>query len=167
MVIILMGVSGAGKSEIGRRLAAALGVDFAEGDSFHPPANVEKMRGSIPLTDDDRLPWLADLAAAIDVWRTEGRSTVLTCSALKRRYRDILKGGRDGVLLVHLKGSEALIRSRLGERRHEYMPTSLLSSQFATLEEPDPSENPITVDIVGTPEAIVAAIVEHLPIQEA
>ena len=166
MVIILMGVSGAGKSEIGRRLAEALGIAFAEGDSFHPPANVEKMRDGTPLTDDDRLPWLDDLAAAMDGWQAEGRSTVLTCSALKRRYRDILKGGRAGVLLVHLKGSEALIRSRLSERQHDYMPGSLLASQFATLEEPDPSENPIAIDIAGTPETIVAAIVERLPIQE-
>jgi gluconokinase len=167
MVIIVMGVSGAGKSVVGRLLAQTLGMVFAEGDGFHPPANVEKMRDGTPLTDDDRLPWLADLAAAIDGWRAEGRSTVLTCSALKRRYRDIIKGGRDGVLLVHLKGSEELIRSRLSERRHEYMPASLLASQFATLEEPDPSENPVAIDIAGTPEAIVSAIVEHLPIQEA
>ena len=163
MIVVVMGVCGCGKTVIGRRVADALGIEFAEGDDFHPPANVEKMRGGTPLSDADRGPWLETLAAAIDGWLAAGRDVVLTCSALRRRYRDVLIGARQNVFLVYLEGDARTIGQRLAGRRHEYMPASLLSSQFAALEAPEPSENPITVDIAGAPEAIVAGILERLP----
>ena len=163
MVIVVMGVSGCGKTAIGRRLADALGIAFAEGDDFHPPANVEKMRGGSPLTDDDRRPWLETLAASVDGWLAAGRHVVLACSALKRRYRDILIGARENVFLVYLEGDARTIGQRLSGRRLQYMPASLLSSQFATLEAPEPWENPITVDVAAAPDAIVAAVLERLP----
>jgi gluconokinase len=159
MVIVLMGVSGTGKTEVGTRLARALGAEFVEGDDYHPPANVEKMRSGVPLDDADRQPWLATLSREIGTWLDAGKTVVLACSALKRRYRDILKAGRAGVRFVHLKGPEALIRSRLDHRRGHYMPPSLLDSQFAALEEPTEA---ITVSIEGPPEAIVAEIMKKL-----
>jgi carbohydrate kinase (thermoresistant glucokinase family) len=155
MVIVLMGVSGSGKTAVGERLAAALGAEFAEGDAYHPPANVEKMRSGIPLDDADRQPWLERLSAEIGRWLESGRDVVLACSALKQRYRDILRGGRPGVRFVYLRGSEELIRARLKRRRGHYMPASLLKSQFAALEEP---EDAITVDIDRPPDEIVAEI---------
>lgn len=155
MVIVLMGVSGTGKTTVGERLAAALEAGFAEGDAYHPPANVEKMRCGIPLDDDDRWPWLEILSREIGRWLDEGRTMVLTCSALKASYREVLKGGRDGVVFVHLKGDEALIEARLEQRRGHYMPASLLRSQIDALEEP---EDAITVDIADPPEAIVRRI---------
>jgi gluconokinase len=159
MVIVLMGVSGTGKTEVGTRLARALGAEFVEGDDYHPPANIEKMRSGVPLDDADRQPWLETLSREIGTWLDAGRTVVLACSALKRRYRDILKAGRAGVRFVHLKGPEALIRSRLDHRRGHYMPPSLLDSQFAALEEPTEA---ITVSIEGPPEAIVAEIMKKL-----
>jgi gluconokinase len=155
MVIVLMGVSGTGKTEVGTRLARALGGDFAEGDDYHPPANVEKMRSGVPLDDADRQPWLETLSRAIGAWLDAGKTVVLACSALKQRYRDILKAGRAGVRFVHLEGPEALIRSRLSNRRGHYMPASLLDSQLAALEEP---ADAIAVSVEGTPDAIVAEI---------
>ena len=163
MVIVMMGVCGCGKTVIGELLADTLGFTFAEGDRFHPPANVEKMRSGIPLDDDDRLPWLRELSAAMGGWLADGRHTVLACSALKKSYREVLRESGDGVVFVHLKGSEELISGRLSGRNHEYMPASLLASQFAALEEPDVSENTVTVDISGTPGAIVAEIAGELP----
>ena len=159
MVVVLMGVSGAGKTEIGTRLAKALGGTFAEGDDYHPPANVEKMRAGVPLDDADRQPWLEAMSREIGAWLDAGRTVVLACSALKQRYRDILKAGRPGVRFVHLKGDEALIRSRLAGRRGHYMPASLLESQLAALEEPSDA---ITVAIDAPPDAIVAEICEAL-----
>jgi gluconokinase len=159
MVIVLMGVSGTGKTAVGTRLARALGAEFVEGDDYHPPANVAKMRSGTPLDDADRQPWLESLSRAIGKWLDAGQTVVLACSALKQRYRDILKAGRAGVRFVHLKGSEALIRSRLDGRRGHYMPPSLLKSQLAALEEP---ADAITVGIEGTPDAIVAEIVAAL-----
>jgi len=159
MVIVLMGVSGTGKTEVGTRLAAALNGEFAEGDDYHPPANIEKMRSGVPLDDADRLPWLETLSRQIGEWLEQGRTVVLACSALKQRYRDILKAGRPGVRFVHLKGDPALIRSRLEHRRGHYMPASLLDSQLATLEEPTDA---ITVGIEGTPDAIVEDIMKAL-----
>lgn len=159
MVIVLMGVSGAGKTTVGERLAAALGAELAEGDSYHPPENVAKMRGGTPLDDADRWPWLEILSREIDRWLAAGQTVVLTCSALKQRYRNILKGGRDGVRFVHLRGPEALIRARLAERRGHYMPASLLTSQLAALE---PPADAITVAIEGEPEEIAAEIVARL-----
>jgi gluconokinase len=155
MVIVLMGVSGSGKTSVGVLLASALGGDFVEGDDYHPPANVEKMRQGIPLDDADRRPWLETLAAEIGRWLEAGRTVVLACSALKRSYRAILRGGRAGVRFVHLKGNAALIRARLAQRSGHYMPASLLDSQLATLEEP---LDAIVVDIDATPEQIAAEI---------
>jgi gluconokinase len=155
MVIVLMGVSGTGKTEVGTRLAHALNGEFAEGDDYHPPANVEKMRSGVPLDDADRRPWLEILSREIGAWLDAGKTVVLACSALKQSYRDILKAGRPGVRFVHLEGDEALIRSRLEGRHGHYMPASLLDSQFAALEDP---EDAITVGIDATPESIVAEI---------
>ena len=155
MVVVLMGVSGAGKTEIGTRLAEVLGGTFVEGDDYHPPANVEKMRSGVPLDDADRRPWLETLSREIGAWLDAGKTVVLACSALKQRYRDILKAGRPGVRFVHLKGDEDLIRERLEHRRGHYMPASLLDSQLAALEEP---ADAITVGIDAPPDAIVAEI---------
>lgn len=162
MIVIVMGVSGCGKTVVGSRLAEILNAQFAEGDQFHSTENVEKMRGGTPLTDEDRWPWLRAIAAAIDTWRTEKKNAVVACSALRKVYREILMGDRDDVIAVHLKGSKELIAARLNERQHEYMPTALLQSQFDTLEEPDETENVITVEIGKKPEAIVAEIADRL-----
>jgi gluconokinase len=159
MVIVLMGVSGAGKTTVGRLLAEALGAEFAEGDAYHPPENIEKMRRGIPLEDADRWPWLRILAAQIDRWLAARKTVVLACSALKQSYRDVLAQGRPGVRFVHLEGDKALIRRRLDARRGHYMPAILLDSQFAALE---PPADAVTVDVTGAPEAIVAEIVQRL-----
>jgi len=159
MVVVLMGVSGVGKTEVGTRLARALGGEFAEGDDYHPPANIAKMRSGVPLDDADREPWLETLSREIGAWLDAGKTVVLACSALKQRYRDILKAGRPGVRFVYLKGDPALIRERLAGRRGHYMPASLLDSQLAALEEPTDA---ITVSVAGTPDEIVAEIVAAL-----
>lgn len=156
--IVLMGVSGAGKSTIGVRLAQQLGRAFLEGDAFHPPANVEKMRQGVPLDDDDRRPWLAAIAVAIDTARREHRSVVVTCSALKRAYRAILSAGHDDVAFVYLKGDKDLIGERLGVRAGHFMPPELLDSQFAALEEPTSDEHAVTLSVDDTPDRIVTAI---------
>ena len=153
--LVFMGVSGSGKSTAARPGQQRLGWEFAEGDDFHPPANVAKMRQGIPLDDADRRPWLETLAAEIGRWLAAGRTVVLACSALRRSYRAILRGGRPEVRFVHLKGDPALIRARLAQRRGHYMPASLLDSQLATLEEP---LDAIVADIDATPEQIVAEI---------
>ncbi len=142
-----MGVSGAGKTAVGERLAHRLGWEFAEGDSFHPPENVAKMQSGHPLDDADRAPWLAAIAAVIDAWRARDSCGVVTCSALKRAYRERIIDGRSGVRLVYLEGSRQLIGARLSARRGHFMPASLLDSQFAALEPPGPDENPITVSV--------------------
>lgn len=159
MVIVLMGVSGAGKTTVGQLLAQALGAEFAEGDAYHPPENIEKMRRGIPLEDADRWPWLHNLGAQTDRWVATGKTVVLACSALKQSYRDVLAKGRPGVRFVHLAGDKALIRLRLDGRQGHYMPATLLDSQFAALE---PPADAITVDVTGTPEAIAATILRML-----
>jgi gluconokinase len=159
MVIVLMGVSGVGKTEIGTRLAKALGGSFAEGDSYHPPANVAKMESGTPLDDADRQPWLETLSREIGHWLDADETVVLACSALKVRYRLVLRAARPGVRFVYLKGSKALIASRLKQRRGHYMPASLLDSQFEALEEPDDA---IIVEVDQTPDAIVAEILKAL-----
>lgn len=161
-IAVVMGVSGSGKTTIAQGLADAEGWTLLEGDSFHPPANVAKMKSGTPLTDEDRWPWLRAIAAAIDEYRSRGESAVVACSALRRSYRDILIGDRKDVRLVYLQGSHALIAERMRARQGHFMPTALLDSQFLTLEEPGPDENPITVGIDGAPAEIVKEIKERL-----
>lgn len=165
LVAVVMGVSGSGKSTIASRLAAELGWEYQEGDALHPATNVEKMKAGTPLTDADRLPWLRRIAERIDDWRAHGRSGVVTCSALKRSYRAVIVGDRPDVVLVYLEGSAALIKQRLAQRRGHFMPSALLDSQFAVLEEPAADERPITVGIGGTPEEIVNEIVTQLRVR--
>ena len=167
VIVIVMGVSGSGKTTVSALLAAALGWQFQEGDDLHPAANVAKMRGGTPLTDADRLPWLEKIAEEIDRWRERGESGVVTCSALKRSYRDIIIGGRPEVQLVYLKGSYDLIQARLAARHEHFMPAALLKSQFATLEEPTPDEHPIVIDVGGKPTDIAAEIVRQLDERQA
>ncbi len=157
-----MGVAGSGKTTIARLLAEALHSAFLEGDDLHSPANREKMRHGTPLTDADRLPWLRRIAAAIDVWRTQGQSGVVACSALKRQYRDILMGDRKGVRLVYLEGSPNVIRERLASRQGHFMPPALLDSQFKDLEPPGADENPVTADVRQDPAAIVSQVLGAL-----
>ena len=161
-VIVLMGVAGSGKSTIGTALSQRLGWPYADADEFHPAANVAKMSAGQPLTDEDRWPWLAAIAAHIDKARLEGRHAIVSCSALKRIYRDILVGGRDDVRLVLLDGTKDEIFARMSARKDHFMPLSLLESQFATLERPDADERPIVVSINGSPVEIAEAIVASL-----
>ena len=147
VILVVMGVSGSGKSTIGKPLAERLGWDFEEGDDLHPEANIAKMARGEPLDDADRAPWLAAIRAWIDAEVGKGRSGVIACSALKRAYRDRLRQGRPEVRLVYLQGDEATIRTRVEHREGHFMPPSLLDSQFQTLEPPGPDEHPIVVDI--------------------
>jgi gluconokinase len=160
--IIVMGVSGSGKSTIAEALARTIGFDCEDGDSYHPPSNVTKMHAGIPLTDDDRWPWLKAIADDIDRKAEAGHRLVISCSALKRAYRDILVHGRSDVRLVYLKGTRELIAERLAVRKDHFMPPSLLDSQFATIEEPMPDEHVVTVDINAPVDRIIAAIVDRL-----
>ncbi len=162
VIVVVMGVSGSGKSTVAALLAAALDCHFQEGDDLHPRENVEKMRSGTPLTDADRMPWLRKIAEEIDGWRARGECGVLTCSALKRSYRDIIIGDRHDVVLVYLKGLRDLIHRRMAARHEHFMPVALLDSQFATLEEPTPDEHPIIVDVGGKPADIVHEIVRQL-----
>ncbi len=157
-----MGVSGSGKSTVGVLLSKRLGWEMAEGDPPHPPENDDMLRRGVPLDDADRGPWLDRIGDLLKQWAAEGRSGLVTCSALKRLYRARLLAARPDLRFVYLKGSKALIAERVGARHHEYMPASLLASQFDTLEEPLPDELVISVDASGTPEKEVQAIVEAL-----
>jgi carbohydrate kinase (thermoresistant glucokinase family) len=159
MIIILMGVSGSGKTTIGARLAQALGLPFYDGDQFHPPANIAKMQQGMPLTDADRWPWLQALRAHIETCIHQGVSAVLACSALRQAYREHLIMDEAEVRLVYLKGDYDLIRERLAQRRGHFMPPGLLASQFVALEEP---EQGVAVDIVHPPDTIVELIRERL-----
>jgi len=160
--LIVMGVSGCGKSTIAARLAQRLGFSYQDGDRFHPGANVAKMSAGQPLTDADRRPWLRAIADAIDRACVAGQPCVIACSALKRAYRDILVHGRDDVRIVYLRGSQPLIASRLAQRTHHFMPPELLASQFKTLEPPAPAEHPITVSVDAPVDRIVDDIVTQL-----
>jgi carbohydrate kinase (thermoresistant glucokinase family) len=157
-VLVLMGVSGCGKTTVAELVARAHGVAFQEGDALHPPANVAKMSAGHPLTDEDRRPWLRAIAAVIDTWLAAGQSGLVTCSALKRAYRDILIGVRQGVRLVYLRGDKSLIAERMARRRGHFMPPALLDSQFATLEEPGADENPVVLDIRHTPDELARQV---------
>jgi gluconokinase len=155
-----MGVSGAGKSTVGPLLAAALGVPFADGDAFHPPANVAKMSAGTPLTDEDRWPWLAAIAGWLGTRGTAGG--VVACSALRRAYRDRLRTGAAGLRFVHLAGDRALIGARQAARPGHFMPASLIDSQFAALEDPAGEADVIAVSVVPPPEAVVRAVLDAL-----
>ena len=153
-----MGVSGSGKSLIGALLARALGIEFVEGDAYHSPENVARMSAGIPLTDEDRQAWLAAIATRLDAARA-GPGLVVSCSALKRRYRDVLRAGRADVQFVYLEGTRALLEQRLAGRRGHFMPSSLLDSQLAILEPPSPDEHAWVCDIGEPPDVIVAGLV--------
>lgn len=161
-IVVVMGVSGSGKTTVASLLAERLGCAFQDGDDLHPRENVEKMRSGTPLTDADRLPWLQAIAGQVDAWRERGEAGVVTCSSLKRAYRDIIVGGRRDVALVYLKGTRELIHGRLTARTSHFMPVGLLDSQFATLQEPAEDEQPIIVDIGPEPSQIVTGIVRRL-----
>jgi len=163
VAIVVMGVSGAGKSTVGKLIAARLDCPFRDADSFHPAANIEKMSSGEALTDEDRWPWLRAIAAWIAEHRAAGTTCVVTCSALKRVYRDLVTDNqRPDVRLVHLRGDMALIEARLKARKGHFMPPALLRSQFDALEEPGADEHAITVSIDATPEEIADRVMERL-----
>jgi gluconokinase len=165
--LVTMGVSGSGKSTIADRLAERLAWSYEDGDRFHPASNVAKMSAGHPLTDEDRRPWLMAIADEIDRVCAAGEHAVIACSALKRAYRDILVHGRNDVRIIYLKGTLELVASRLAQRKGHFMPQGLLASQFTTLEPPDESENPVTVSIDASVEAIVDDIVRQLGLAPA
>jgi gluconokinase len=165
--LVVMGVSGSGKSTVADALAKRLNWRFEDGDRFHPASNVAKMSAGQPLTDEDRWPWLQAIADEIDRVCGKGDRAVVACSALKRTYRNILVHGRDDVRIVFLDGTEALIASRLAARRGHFMPPGLLASQFKTLEPPTPDERAVTVSIDATVEAIVDDIIRQLKLESA
>jgi gluconokinase len=160
--IVVMGVSGCGKSTVAASLAQKLDWDLAEADTFHSPANIEKMRSGIALTDEDRGPWLDAIAAWIDSERARERSCVVACSALKRRYRERLSGGKSDVRFVFLSGPYDTVAARLAGRSGHYMPLSLLQSQFEALEPPGPEENPIVLSIALPVEEIASEVMLEL-----
>jgi gluconokinase len=156
-LVVVMGVSGAGKTTVAAPLAAHLGVDYGEADDFHPPSNVAKMASGRPLDDGDREPWLR----AIGAWLAahEDRGAVATCSALKRRYRDMLRAAAPETVFLHLTGDRDVIEERMGHRSGHFMPTSLLTSQLQTLEPLEPDEAGLEADLTQPPEVIVAEFV--------
>lgn len=158
--IVFMGVSGSGKSTVARRVATALGWPFVEGDDLHPTANVAKMRRGEALDDADRQPWLDAVAETLRAWRAEGQPGVMSCSALRRVYRDRIVDGRDDVLFAYLHGTRARLAQRLADRRGHFMPADLLDSQLATLEAPtSPPERVVRLDIERDAEALVRTVV--------
>jgi gluconokinase len=165
--LVVMGVSGAGKSTIAEKLAERLGWKYEDADRFHPPSNVAKMSAGQPLTDEDRWPWLRAIADEIDRVCKDGEHAVIACSALKRPYRDILVHGRPDVRIIYLDGTPDLIASRLALRKDHFMPPGLLASQFRTLEPPDARENPVTVSIDAPVDTMVDDIVRQLNLNPA
>ncbi|APY91191.1 gluconokinase [Streptomyces alfalfae] len=159
-VVVIMGVAGTGKTTVGPLLADRLGVPYAEGDDFHPPANIEKMSAGTPLTDDDRWPWLDAIGAWAD--GRAGKGGVVSSSALKRSYRDRLRAAAPEAVFVHLTGDRKLIEDRMSHRQGHFMPTALLDSQFATLQPLGADEAGVAVDVAGSPEEIADRAVEAL-----
>ena len=160
-IYVIMGVAGSGKTTIGALLAHALDIPFVEGDELHPRANIERMAHGIPLTDEDRRPWLLAIAQGLREAEQSGRGLVVTCSALKRSYRDLLRSqGAAETRFVYLRGNHPTVAERLARRRGHFMPASLLESQFAALEEPGTDERASVHDIRESPEAIVADLVQ-------
>jgi gluconokinase len=160
--VVVMGVSGSGKTTVAQQLARRLGWEFAEGDEHHPPANVEKMRAGTALTDADREPWLRGLAAWIAERERSGTSCVLTCSALRRSYRELLREGNESVFFAHVDVPEAVLAERLAARTGHYMPPSLLGSQLATLEPLEDDEPGLTVPGTGSADDVVDDILDVL-----
>jgi gluconokinase len=160
--VVVMGVSGSGKTTIAEELVARLGWDFAEGDDFHPPENVAKMRAGHPLTDEDRWPWLATIARWIGEHEAAGLNAVVTCSALMRAYRDLLRDGHPSVWFAEVDVSPEVLRERLGGRKGHYMPASLLESQLAILESLGPDEPGEIVPGDGPPDEVVEHLIAHL-----
>lgn len=161
-VAIVMGVSSSGKTTIGALLAHTLGWEYQEGDDLHPKANVEKMSHGTPLTDEDRAPWLRRIAEVIDGWRAAGKSGVVSCSALKRAYRDVIVTDPAEVKLVYMRGTKEKVHERMSGRHEHFMPLALLDSQFATLQEPTPDEHPIVMSIEQPAVASVGLIIRKL-----
>jgi gluconokinase len=157
-LLVVMGVASSGKTTVAEGLATALGWPFRDADSFHPAANIAKMSSGSPLTDDDRWPWLDAIVTWMDARHAAGASGIVTCSALKRAYRDRLRRSRADVRFVHLHGSRALLAGRIAARKDHFMPPSLLDSQLATLELPGPDENVLTVTVDQPPEAIITRL---------
>jgi carbohydrate kinase (thermoresistant glucokinase family) len=166
IVLVLMGVAGCGKTTTAARLSRRLGWEFRDADAFHPSQNIAKMSAGVPLTDDDRWPWLAAIADWIDARLAAGESAIVTCSALKRAYRDVLAGGRARVQIVHLAGSQALIGARMAARRNHFMPPSLLDSQFAALEPPAADEKIVEVPVSLSPGVVTDRIIAVLELTE-
>ncbi|OCI96699.1 gluconokinase [Rhizobium sp. AC27/96] len=163
LALIVMGVSGSGKTSIGEGVAARLGVHFIEGDALHPAANVEKMSKGIPLTDEDRWPWLEKIGQEIAASLSKGEGIAVSCSALKRTYRERLRAAAGGHLyFVYLDGSKELLTKRMGERKGHFMPASLLESQLQTLEVPTGEPGVVTIDIDDTIDGIVDASIKAL-----
>ncbi len=160
--VVVMGVSGSGKSTVAKGIAGATGWTFAEGDDFHPAANVRKMASGTPLTDEDRWPWLRAIGEWLDERTRAGESAVVTCSALRRSYRDLLREGRPGLRFCELDAPSELISERLEHRKGHYMPPSLLPSQLATLEPLQPDEPGVRVSVAETPEEIVVNAIQRL-----
>jgi carbohydrate kinase (thermoresistant glucokinase family) len=161
--LVVMGVSGCGKSTVGQALARQLGWTFADGDDFHSPENVAKMSAGVPLTDEDRWPWLDAIVAWTTGQDAAGRSTIVPCSALRRSYRDRLRTAPGRTLFVHLSGSAELLAQRLSSRSDHFMRATMLASQLATLEPLEPDEAGFVVDIDGVPQSIVEQVMAHLP----
>ena len=159
-LVVVMGVSGAGKTTIGEAVASRLNVEYADADAFHPQVNIDKMSNGSPLTDEDRWPWLH----AIGSWLNERQATggVVSCSALRRAYRDVLAGSAAGVTFLHLDGDPEMIRERMARRSDHFMPTSLIDSQIETLEPLQDGERGIVVDVFGSPEGIVETCLSEL-----
>ncbi|MFC7485997.1 gluconokinase [Knoellia sp. CPCC 206453] len=165
--VVVMGVSGSGKTTIARGVAEATGLEFAEADAFHSAANIATMERGIPLTDEDRWPWLRSLAAWMDAKADDGISTIITCSALKRTYRDVLREGPPSVDFLHLDGPAEVIKGRMSKREGHFMPASLLQSQIDTLEALEPGESGMVLDLGQRPEELIERALAWLDIAPA